>query len=66
MTKIDVNEVIKRAIKYIIIGLVVGLATINIPSRCVMNLRETTMIAITAVATFAILDMYCPSININM
>lgn len=58
----DLQEVAKRAIKYIIEGICVAIAAFYIPQKQ-MKIQEVTIIAITAAATFAILDMYAPSIG---
>ena len=58
----DIQEVIKRAIKYLVEGGAVAIAAYYIPKRK-MNIEEIAMIAITAAATFAVLDMYAPSIS---
>jgi len=63
---LDINEMIRRALKYIIQGLTIAIAAYYIPknkSKCKLNFREITMIAIVGVVTFAILDMYTPSIS---
>lgn len=59
---IDLGEVLKRAVKYLVEGLAVGAAAYFIPSKK-MNLEEVLMIAVTAAAVFALLDMYAPSIG---
>ena len=58
----DLQEVVKRAVKYLIEGGAVAVAAYYIPKRK-MNVEEIVMIAITAAATFALLDMYAPSIG---
>lgn len=58
----DLQEVLKRAVKYLIEGAAVAVAAFYIPKKK-MNVEEILMIAITAAATFAILDMYAPSIG---
>jgi ABC-type Co2+ transport system permease subunit len=58
----DLQEVIKRAIKYLIEGGAVAVAAYYIPNKK-MNIEEIVMIAVTAAATFALLDMYAPSIG---
>ena len=58
----DLQEVAKRAIKYIIEGICVAIAAFYIPQKQ-MKVKEIIVIAITAAATFAILDMYAPSIG---
>ena len=59
---VDIGEVLKRAVKYLIEGLAVGVAAYFIPTKK-MNLEEVLMIAVTAAAVFALLDMYAPSIG---
>ena len=56
----DLNELIKRAIKYLIEGLVVALAAFAIPKKQ-LNLEEIIIIALTAAATFSILDVFIPA-----
>ena len=58
----DLQEVVKRAVKYLIEGGAVAVAAYYIPKKQ-MNVEEIVMIAITAAATFALLDMYAPSIG---
>ena len=53
----DLNELVKRAIKYLIEGLVVALAAFAIPKKQ-LNLEEIIIIALTAAATFSILDVF--------
>jgi ABC-type Co2+ transport system permease subunit len=56
----ELNELIKRAIKYLIEGLVVALAAFAIPKKQ-LNLEEIIIIALTAAATFSILDVFIPA-----
>ena len=58
----DLQEVVKRAVKYLIEGGAVAVAAYYIPKKQ-MNVEEIVMIAITAAATFALLDMYATSIG---
>ena len=58
----DLQEVVKRAVKYLVEGGAVAVAAYYIPKKK-MNMEEIVMIAITAAATFALLDMYAPSIS---
>ena len=60
----DVTELIKRIIKYLIEGLIVAIAAFAIPKRS-LNLEEIALLALTAAATFAILDTYIPSMGMN-
>ena len=60
----DVSEIIKRIIKYLVEGLMVAIAAYAIPQRS-LNLEEITLIALTAAATFSILDCYVPIIGVS-
>ena len=57
----DISEIIKRIIKYLVEGLMVAIAAYAIPQRS-LNIEEISLIALTAAATFSILDCYVPSI----
>jgi len=61
---LDISELIKRIIKYLIEGLMVSIAAFAIPRRS-LNLEEIALIALTAAATFAILDTYIPAMGVN-
>jgi len=60
----DIVELIKRVIKYLVEGLMVAIACYAIPKRS-LNLDEIALIALTAAATFSILDTYIPSIGVT-
>jgi ABC-type Co2+ transport system permease subunit len=64
MGMLDISELIKRIIKYLIEGLMVSIAAFAIPRRS-LNLEEIALIALTAAATFAILDTYIPAMGVN-
>jgi ABC-type Co2+ transport system permease subunit len=57
---VDLKELLKRAVKYLVEGLMVALVAYSIPKRS-LNLDEIALIALTAAATFSILDTYVPS-----
>lgn len=61
---IDMTELMSRAIKYIVEGLMVAIAAFAIPKHT-MKLDEIALIALTAAATFSILDTYIPSMGAN-
>ena len=61
---LDLGELVKRAIKYLVEGLMVAIAAFAIHKRT-LNLDEVAMIALTAAATFSILDTYIPSMAVN-
>ena len=56
----DLGELVKRAIKYLVEGLMVALAAYAIPKKS-LQLDEVCLIALTAAATLSILDTYVPS-----
>jgi len=61
--KIDVGEVVTRAIKYVLQGLVVSVAAYLIPNKNrVLKMEEVVMLGLTAAAVFAVLDMFAPSV----
>ena len=61
---IDLGELVKRVIKYLVEGLIVALAAFVIPSKK-LRIDETLLIALTAAATFSILDTYVPSLAVS-
>jgi ABC-type Co2+ transport system permease subunit len=61
---INVGELIKRIIKYLVEGLMVAIAAFAIPKRS-LNIEEIILIALTAAATFSILDTYIPSMGVS-
>ena len=56
------NDMLARAIKYLLEGLAVAIVAYMIPGK-VLKMSEIGMIALTALATFAILDVYAPSVG---
>ena len=60
----DTSEIVKRIIKYLVEGLMVAIAAFAIPKRS-LNLEEIGLLALTAAATFAILDTYIPSMGVS-
>ncbi len=59
--ELNTAEVLNRALKYLLEGLAVGIACYF--TKVTIPLNEILIIAITAAATFAILDMYTPQIS---
>jgi ABC-type Co2+ transport system permease subunit len=60
----DIAELVKRIIKYLVEGLMVAIAAYAIPKRS-LNIEEIILIALTAAATFSILDTYIPSMGVS-
>ena len=61
---VNIIELVKRIIKYLVEGLMVAIAAFAIPKRS-LNLEEIVLIALTAAATFSILDTYIPSMGMS-
>ena len=61
---LDLNELVKRAIKYLVEGLMVAIAAYAIPKKS-LKLDEVALIALTAAATFSILDTYVPAMAVS-
>jgi len=64
MSGFDVSELVKRAIKYIVEGIIVALAAYVIPKKS-LNVEEVVVIALTAAATFSVLDVFIPSMGVT-
>tara|TARA_A100001015_G_C14978961_1_gene708582 strand:+ start:56 stop:325 length:270 start_codon:yes stop_codon:yes gene_type:complete len=61
---IDLGELIRRAVKYLVEGVMVAIAAYAIPKKS-LNLDEVALIALTAAATFSILDTYVPAMAVS-
>ena len=55
-------EFVKRLLKYLVEGLVVAIAASTIPKKA-LDLQEVGVIALSAAATFALLDLFAPTIS---
>ena len=60
----DIAELVKRVIKYLVEGLMVAIAAYAIPKQS-LKIDEIVLLALTAAATFSILDTYIPSIGVT-
>jgi ABC-type Co2+ transport system permease subunit len=58
----DFNELVKRAIKYIIEGLAVAICAYAIPKQT-LKVEEVVIISLVAAATFSILDVFIPAMG---
>jgi hypothetical protein len=56
----DLGELIKRVIKYLVEGIMVAIAAYAIPKKS-LNVEEVVIIALMACATFAVLDVFVPT-----
>jgi ABC-type Co2+ transport system permease subunit len=61
----DLGELLKRTIKYLVEGLMVSIAAYAIPKGKGLSIEEVALIALTAAATFSILDTYIPSMGMT-
>ena len=61
---IDLGELVRRVVKYLVEGIMVAIAAYAIPKKS-LNMDEVLLIALTAAATFALLDMYAPSVGLT-
>ena len=59
---VNLSELVKRLVKYLVEGLMVAIAAYAIPKRS-LNLEEIMLIALTAAATFSILDVFIPAMG---
>jgi hypothetical protein len=59
---LDLSDVVSRLVKYALEGLAVAIAAYLLPGK-VLRLSEIGMIGLVALATFAILDIYAPSVG---
>jgi len=62
---LDIGEFIKRAIKYIVEGIMVAFACYAVPKGKGLSMDEVALIALSAAATFSILDTYIPSMGVT-
>jgi hypothetical protein len=58
----DVGDLVMRVVKYLLEGLAVAVAAFVLPGKT-LKFGEVAMIALVATATFAILDIYAPSVG---
>jgi hypothetical protein len=60
----DTGELIKRAIKYLVEGLMVAIVAFVVPpEKRQLKLDEIAIIALMAAATFSILDTFVPTMG---
>jgi len=59
----SIENLMKRLLKYLIEGLVVAVVAHWIPSKAKLQLEEVAIIALTAAATFSVLDHFAPSFS---
>tara|TARA_A100001011_G_scaffold207464_1_gene215674 strand:- start:79 stop:342 length:264 start_codon:yes stop_codon:yes gene_type:complete len=57
---VNLRELLTRAVKYVFEGIMVAIAAYAIPAKA-LKVDEVCLIALTAAATFSILDSFLPS-----
>ena len=62
--QVEISELLKRAVKYLVEGLMIAIAAMAIPKKT-LQVEEIALLALTAAATFAILDTYLPSMAVS-
>lgn len=58
----DTTTFAQRLVKYLLEGLAVAVVAYYLPSRK-LNLQEIGLVALTAAATFAVLDQFAPGVS---
>jgi Na+/serine symporter len=58
----DFSEIVKRIVKYLIEGIIVAIVAYSIPKHR-LNLEEVVVIALSAAATFSILDVFMGGVS---
>ena len=58
----DVQELIKRIVKYLFEGIVVALVAYTIPKKR-LDIEEVVIIALVAAMTFSLLDVFVPAMG---
>jgi hypothetical protein len=60
----DLNDVVTRAVKYLVEGIAVALALLLIPRKG-LPADELVSVVVVAAAVFAILDIFSPTIGVT-
>lgn len=61
-SRINYADILRRFIKYLIVGLVVGLAAVLLlKSKKDFSVRDVIILGLVAMITFALVDLYSPS-----
>lgn len=64
--KFDAQEILVRLFKYLVEGLVVSVAAFLIPGNHKLSVQDIILLGLIAAATFAILDLFAPSIGASV
>jgi len=58
----DMSELIKRIVKYLVMGLMVALCLFLIPKKS-MSIDEIALVALSTACIFSVIDTYLPSFS---
>jgi hypothetical protein len=64
MQAFDFSEFVKRAIKYMVEGIMVAIAAFAIPKKK-LDIEEIVIVGLVAAATFSVLDVFVPSMGVS-
>jgi hypothetical protein len=64
MQSFDFSEFVKRAIKYMVEGIMVAIAAFAIPKKK-LDIEEIVIVGLVAAATFSVLDVFVPSMGVS-
>ena len=62
---VNLSELVKRLVKYLVEGFVVGVAAFLIPKKKI-SIEDSLWIGLVGAMTFSILDMFSPSIGVSI
>jgi ABC-type Co2+ transport system permease subunit len=62
MLNLNINELVRLIIKYLIEGIAVGICAYAIPKKA-LQIEEVILLALMAAATFSILDVFIPAMG---
>jgi len=62
---LNIKEIMRRVIKYLVEGLAVGFSALLIPQKA-LKFEEIMLLALVAAATFSILDTFIPAVGTSI
>ncbi len=64
--RFDAQEIMVRGTKYIVEGFIVSVAAFFIPGNHKLSVQDIVLLGLIASATFALLDLFAPSIGASV
>ena len=61
---VDMNELIKRVLKYLTMGFVVAICAVLIPKKT-LNVEEIVVLSLSAACIYSVLDFAIPSMGVS-